>query len=118
MEKVPLGAIFLLRREAQDFDNTRSSTDNVYRYSREDLIRILQVSPRQGAGDFLRLLWDMLFVASKPLLVGTGVIGLMAGFVTYFVTLEAIRDVRRLRHRRHPRPAPGDLSKGDGRRRP
>jgi tetratricopeptide (TPR) repeat protein len=47
MEKVPCWPIFLLRREAQDFDNTRSSTDNVYRYSREDLIRILQVSPRQ-----------------------------------------------------------------------
>ena len=76
----------------------------------------LRVSPRQSAGDLWRLLWDMLFVASKPLLVGTGVIGLMAGFVTYFVTLEAVRDVRRLRQRRHPRRAPGDLSQGDGRR--
>lgn len=47
IEKVPLGTIFLLRREAQDFDNTRSFNDTVYRYSREDLIRILQVSARQ-----------------------------------------------------------------------
>ena len=47
MEKVPLGPIFLLRREAQDFDNTGSLIETVYRYSREDLIRILQVSQRQ-----------------------------------------------------------------------
>lgn len=47
MEKVPLGPILLLRREAQDFDNTRSFIDTVYRYSREDLIRILQITPRQ-----------------------------------------------------------------------
>src|SRR5579859_3388400 len=47
LEKVPRGTIFLLRREAQDFDNTRSFNDAVYRYSRQDLIRILRVSPRQ-----------------------------------------------------------------------
>jgi tetratricopeptide (TPR) repeat protein len=47
MEKVPRGPIFLLRRAAQAFDNTRSFTETVYRYSREDLIRILQLSSRQ-----------------------------------------------------------------------
>src|SRR5437764_10632331 len=47
LEKVPRGPIFLLRRAAQAFDNTRSLIQTVYRYSREDLARILQVSPRQ-----------------------------------------------------------------------
>jgi hypothetical protein len=47
MEKVPRGPIFLLRRAAQASDNTRSFIETVYRYSREDLIRILQLSSRQ-----------------------------------------------------------------------
>src|SRR5437763_13820277 len=47
LEKVPRGPIFLLRRAAQAFDNTRSFIKTVYRYSREDLARLLQVSPRQ-----------------------------------------------------------------------
>ena len=62
----------------------------------------LHASPRESAGDLWRLVWDMLFVASKPLFVGTLVVGVVAGVVTYFVTLEAIRDVRRLRQRLHP----------------
>jgi tetratricopeptide (TPR) repeat protein len=36
-----------LRIEPEAFDNIHSSIDSVYRYSREDLIRILRVSPRQ-----------------------------------------------------------------------
>jgi uncharacterized protein (DUF2062 family) len=43
----------------------------------------------------------MLFVASKPLFVGTTIVGLVLAVVTYFVTLEAVRDVRRLRARMH-----------------
>ena len=67
----------------------------------------LHTSPLESAGDLWRLMWDMLFVASKPLFVGTFVVGLLAGVVTYFVTLEAVRDVRRLRRRIHPSRGPG-----------
>jgi len=56
----------------------------------------LRASPREHAGYFWQLLWDMLFVASKPLFVGTTIVGLVAGTVTYFITLEAIREIRRL----------------------
>jgi len=38
---------FPIAETTSDFDNTRSFTNNVYRYSREDLIRILRVSSRQ-----------------------------------------------------------------------
>jgi uncharacterized protein (DUF2062 family) len=62
----------------------------------------LHASPRESAGDLYRVLWDMLFVASRPLFVGTILVGLVAGTITYFVTLEAIRDVRRLRQRLRP----------------
>jgi uncharacterized protein (DUF2062 family) len=76
----------------------------------------LRTSPRDSAVGLYRVLWDMLFVASKPLFVGTLVVGLAAGAVTYFVTLEAIRDVRRLRHRRRPgRSATGGLPRGSER---
>ena len=44
----------------------------------------------------------MLFVASKPLFVGTTIVGLVLGVSAYFITLEAVRDVRRLRARIHP----------------
>src|SRR5437763_3429606 len=47
LEKVPRGPIFLLRRPAQAFDNTRSLIQTVYRYSREDIARILKVMLRQ-----------------------------------------------------------------------
>jgi len=72
----------------------------------------LRVSPRQSVGELWGVIWDMLFVASKPLFVGTSIVGLMAGFVTYFVTLEAVRDVRRLRHLRHPRRPSADVPRG------
>jgi len=69
----------------------------------------LRASPREQAGTFVELLWTMperlwnvMFVASKPLFVGTTLVGIVLGLATYFITLEAIRDVRRLRHRIHP----------------
>jgi uncharacterized protein (DUF2062 family) len=37
----------------------------------------------------------LMFTASKPLLVGTTVIGLAAGVVTYIVALETVRRIRR-----------------------
>jgi len=58
----------------------------------------LRASPTEHAGYFWQLLWDMLFVASKPLIVGTTVVGALLGVVTYVVTLEAVREVRHLRH--------------------
>jgi uncharacterized protein (DUF2062 family) len=57
----------------------------------------LRSSPQQHADYFWQLLWDMLFVASTPLLVGTTVVGAVLAIVAYFVTLEAVREVRRLR---------------------
>jgi uncharacterized protein (DUF2062 family) len=70
---------------------------------------VLSASPREHAGNFVQILWDiprirwdMLFVASKPLFVGTTLVGIVLAVATYFVTLEAVRDVRRLRHRIHP----------------
>src|ERR1700756_3735811 len=84
MEKVPVEPIFLLRGEAQDFDNTRSFTVNVYRYSREDLIRILQLSSRQ------LLAWEKA--------------GLLASAETYnFFDLLQVKKVRDL-CARHVRP--------------
>lgn len=62
----------------------------------------LRASPREHAGTLWQVVWDMLFVASKPLFVGTTLVGGVLAAVTYFVTLEAVRDVRRLRQRIHP----------------
>ncbi len=62
----------------------------------------LRASPREHAGALWHAVWDMLFVASKPLFVGTTLVGVVLAIATYFVTLEAVRDVRRLRHRIHP----------------
>jgi uncharacterized protein (DUF2062 family) len=83
------------------------------RFSLEHLIGLaagaqayLATSPTEHAGTFLQLLWDMLFTASRPLFVGTTVVGAVLGLAAYALTLEAVRDVRRLRHRREPEPAP------------
>ena len=46
-EKIPPGTTFLLRMERGLPDNTSSSITDVYRYSREDLLRILRVTARQ-----------------------------------------------------------------------
>jgi biopolymer transport protein ExbB/TolQ len=37
-----------------------------------------------------------------PLFVGTTIVGLVLAVAAYFITLEAVRDVRRLRARMHP----------------
>jgi uncharacterized protein (DUF2062 family) len=66
----------------------------------------LRASPRETAGTLYQILWDMLFVASKPLFVGTTLVGLVLAVTAYFITLEAVRDVRRLRARMHPAPEP------------
>jgi uncharacterized protein (DUF2062 family) len=62
---------------------------------------LLQTSAREHAGNFAKMLWKAMFVASKPLFIGTTILGTVLGIVTYFVTLEAVREVRRLRHRAH-----------------
>jgi uncharacterized protein (DUF2062 family) len=61
----------------------------------------LRAGPRETAGDLWQLVWSMLFVASKPLFVGTTIVGLVLAVMAYFITLEAVRDVRRLRARMH-----------------
>jgi uncharacterized protein (DUF2062 family) len=73
----------------------------------------LRASPREQAGHFWQLLWDMLFVASMPLLVGTTVVGLVLAVAAYLVTLEAVREVRRLRH--HHRPSSPAQDRPEGR---
>jgi uncharacterized protein (DUF2062 family) len=62
----------------------------------------LRASPRETAGTLYHTLWNMLFVVSKPLFVGTTLVGLVLAVAAYFITLEAVRDVRRLRARLHP----------------
>jgi uncharacterized protein (DUF2062 family) len=62
----------------------------------------LRASPRETAGTLWQVAWDMLFVASMPLVVGTTIVGAVLGIAAYFITLEAVRDVRRLRARMHP----------------
>ena len=61
----------------------------------------LRASPRENVGALYRMVWDMLFSASVPLFVGTTLMGLVLAVVAYFITLEAILEVRRLRHRSH-----------------
>jgi uncharacterized protein (DUF2062 family) len=70
------------------------------------LATYLRASPRETAGTLYQMLWDMLFVASTPLFVGTTIVGLVLAVAAYFITLEAVRDVRRLRARIHPAPEP------------
>src|SRR5262249_58157650 len=70
---------------------------------------LLQTSAREHAGHLGHMLWNTLFVASKPLFVGTTIVGTVAGVATYFVALGAIREIRHLRHLSHPsRPTPGE----------
>ena len=69
----------------------------------------LQTGAREHAGNFVQMFWDALFVASKPLFVGTTIVGAVAGIATYFIALGAIREIRHLRHLSHPAVgAPGD----------
>jgi uncharacterized protein len=62
----------------------------------------LRAGPRETADNLWQLVWSMLFVASKPLFVGTTIVGIVLAIAAYFITLEAVRDVRRLRARMHP----------------
>lgn len=62
----------------------------------------LRASPSESVGALYQVAWDMLFTASGPLFVGTTLVGLVLALVAYFLTLEAILEVRRLRDRRHP----------------
>jgi len=65
----------------------------------------LRASPRENAGALYRMVWDMLFTASRPLFVGTTLVGLVLAVMAYFITLESILEIRRLRHRSHGPPA-------------
>jgi uncharacterized protein (DUF2062 family) len=67
---------------------------------------MLQASPWETAGTLWEAIWGMLFHASVPLFVGTTIAGLVLAVVAYFITLEAVRDVRRLRARVHHSPGP------------
>jgi uncharacterized protein len=67
----------------------------------------LRASPRETAGNLWQMVWNMLFVASTPLLVGTTIVGTVLAVAAYFITLEAVRDVRRLRARMHSVHATG-----------
>ncbi len=60
---------------------------------------LLQASPWETAGTLWEAIWGMLFHASVPLFVGTTIVGLVLAVAAYFITLEAVRDVRRLRAR-------------------
>jgi uncharacterized protein (DUF2062 family) len=62
---------------------------------------ILRASPWETAGTLWEAIWGMLFHASVPLFVGTTIVGVVLAVVAYYVTLEAVRDVRRLRARMH-----------------
>ncbi len=66
----------------------------------------LQTSAREHAGNFVQMFWDALFVASKPLFVGTTIVGAVAGVATYFIALGAIREIHHLRHLAHPAAKP------------
>ena len=79
-------------------------------WSPGDLVRAAAAYRNVSPAALWRMLWDMLFVASKPLFVGTTLVGVVLGVVTYFVTLEAILNVRRLRHRAHSASRDGSSS--------
>jgi uncharacterized protein (DUF2062 family) len=65
----------------------------------------LRANPVENAGSFWHLLKRTMFEASIPLFVGTTVTGILLGVVTYFITLEAVREIRRLGH--HSQPTAG-----------
>jgi uncharacterized protein len=76
----------------------------------EGAMAFLQISAREHAGNFVQMFWDALFVASKPLFVGTTIVGTIAGVITYFLALGAIREIHHLRHLPHPVKRAGDRS--------
>lgn len=73
----------------------------------EGATAFLQTSARDQAGNFLQMLWEVLFVASKPLFVGTTIVGVVAAISTYFIALGMIKEIRHLRHLSHPAEGPG-----------
>lgn len=60
------------------------------------------------------MLWDTMFAASPALFVGTTIVGLAAAVLTYVLTVQAVREIRRLRGRAHG--AASGLSARDERR--
>ena len=62
--------------------------------------------PAETAGTLCQTICGALFLASIPLFVGTTIVGLVLAVAAYFMTLEAVRDVRRLRARCTTRPSP------------
>ena len=70
----------------------------------------LRAGPRETAGTLWHVVWGMLFHASIPMFVGTTLVGSVLAVATYFITLEAVRDVRQLRARMHPKPEPAGTS--------
>jgi uncharacterized protein (DUF2062 family) len=89
-----------------DFGVSRMSVSELA----EVAVAYLWANPYEHAGDFWQLLWDILFVASKPLFVGTTVVGLILAVVTYVVTLEAVREARRFHLIEHLPPRPAERS--------
>jgi uncharacterized protein (DUF2062 family) len=77
---------------------------------------LVRTNPVENAGSFWLLLKRMMFEASLPLFVGTTVTGIVVAVVTYFVTLEAVREVRHLQHA-NPDPRP-DGGRPSGKERP
>jgi uncharacterized protein (DUF2062 family) len=63
------------------------------------------LSPERFAKGFLASS-KLLFVVSKPLIVGTTVVGAVAGLITYVVALGAVREARHLTGGHLPEPAP------------
>ena len=78
----------------------------------------LRASPRETAGTLWHVIWGMLFHASVPMFVGTTLVGLVLAVAAYFITLEAVRDVRRLRARLHPAHEPAGGSPRSSERMP
>jgi uncharacterized protein (DUF2062 family) len=70
----------------------------------------LRASPRETAGTLWQAVWGMLFHASVPMFVGTTLVGIVLAVAAYFITLEAVRDVRRLGARMHPAHGPAGSS--------
>lgn len=84
----------------------------------EAALALLHTSAREHAGNFVQMFWDALFVASKPLFIGTTVVGLVAAVTTYFVTLAAIKEIRLLSHLAPVPPGGSDGNPSSGERRP
>lgn len=74
----------------------------------------LSASPAEHLGSFWRMLWDMMFAASPALFVGTTIVGLVVAVPTYFLTLQTVREIRRLRGRARPARKTADHPRAHG----